>query len=57
MTTATSDFQQFMKRRAEIAHTYGATGGVVYTVAQIGCSGILLLGGLGLVVVALLLKR
>jgi len=45
------------QRRAEIAHTYGATGGVVYTVVQIGCSGILLLGGLGLVVVALLLKR
>ena len=44
-------------RRAEIAPTYGATGGLVYTVVQIGCSALLVLGGLGLVVVALLLKR
>jgi len=44
-------------RRAEIAPTYGATGGIVYTVVQIGCSALLVLGGLGLVVVALLLKR
>lgn len=45
------------RRRAEIAATYGSTGGIVYTVVQAGCSGLLLLGGLGLIVVALLIKR
>jgi hypothetical protein len=45
------------RRRAEIAATYGATGGIVYTVVQAGCSALLLVGGLGLVVVALLIKR
>lgn len=44
-------------RRAEIAATYGSTGGVVYTIVQAGCSGLLLVGGLGLITVALLLKR
>ena len=45
------------RRRAEIAPTYGASGGIVYTVVQAGCSTLLLLGGLGLIVVALMLKR
>jgi hypothetical protein len=45
------------RRRAEIAPTYGATGGVAYTIAQAGCSAVLMLGGLGLIVIALLLKR
>ncbi|OLC24634.1 MAG: hypothetical protein AUG06_09200 [Actinobacteria bacterium 13_1_20CM_2_65_11] len=45
------------RRRAEIAATYGATGGIVYTVVQAGCSGLLLVGGLGLIVLALVLKR
>lgn len=45
------------RRRAEIAATYGATGGVAYTIVQAGCSGILLLGGLALVIVALLVHR
>jgi hypothetical protein len=44
-------------RRAEIAATYGSTGGVVYTIAQAGCSGLLILGGLLLIVIALVLKR
>ena len=44
------------RRRAEIAATYGSTGGIVYTVVQAGCSGVLLAGGLGLIVVAALLK-
>jgi hypothetical protein len=38
------------RRRAEIAATYGSTGGIVYTVVQAGCSGVLMLGGLGLIV-------
>ncbi len=45
------------RRRAEIASTYGSTGGIVYTIIQAGCSGVLLLGGIGLVVAALLIKR
>ncbi len=45
------------RRRAEIAATYGSTGGVVYTMVQAGCSTLLLMGGLGLILVALLIKR
>lgn len=44
-------------RRAEIASTYGSTGGIAFTVIQSGCSGLLLLGGLGLLLVALLFER
>jgi hypothetical protein len=33
--------------------TYAASGGIIYTVVQIGCGGILLLGGAGLVVLSL----
>jgi hypothetical protein len=45
------------RRREHIAATYGATGGIVYTIVQAGCSALLMLGGLGLVVLALVLKR
>lgn len=45
------------RRRANYAETYGATGGIVYTVIQIGCSGILMLGGIGLIVLALVIRR
>ena len=45
------------RRREHIAATYGATGGIVYTIVQAGCSSLLMLGGLGLIVLALLLKR
>jgi hypothetical protein len=45
------------RRRAEIATTYGSTGGVVYTAFQAGCSGVLVLGGLGLILLALLIKK
>ena len=45
------------RRRAEIAATYGASGGIVYTVVQIGCSTVLAVGGLALIVAALLLRR
>jgi hypothetical protein len=33
--------------------TYAASGGIIYTGVQIGCGGILLLGGAGLVVLSL----
>jgi hypothetical protein len=45
------------QRRAEIATTYGSTGGIVYTIFQAGCSTVLLLGGVGLIALALLLRR
>jgi hypothetical protein len=45
------------RRRAEIAPTYGSTGGIVYTAVQVGCSGVLILGGLGLIGVVLLAKH
>lgn len=45
------------RRRADIAPTYGATGGIVYTVVQAGCSGLLVIGGLGLIVLAIVLHR
>ena len=44
-------------RRAEIAATYGSTGGIAYTIVQAGCSGLLVLGGIVLIVVASLVHR
>jgi hypothetical protein len=44
------------RRRAEIAVTYGSVGGIVYTVVQAGCSGVLMLGGMGLIALVLLAK-
>ncbi|HEX9560108.1 MAG TPA: hypothetical protein VGA76_02630 [Candidatus Dormibacteraeota bacterium] len=44
------------RRREHIAATYGATGGIAYTVVQAGCSAVLMLGGLGLIVLALVLR-
>ena len=45
------------RRRAEIAATYGSTGGIIYTVVQAGCSGVLALGGLGLIALALVFGK
>lgn len=45
------------RRRANNPEMYGATGGIAYTVAQIGCSGLLLLGGIGLMVLAVVFRR
>jgi hypothetical protein len=42
------------RRRAEIAATYGSIGGIVYTVVQAGCSGVLAIGGVGLIALVLL---
>ncbi|MEA2656899.1 MAG: hypothetical protein QOI23_2264, partial [Chloroflexota bacterium] len=44
------------RRRAEIAATYGSTGGIVYTAVQAGCSGVLMIGGLGLIALVLLTR-
>lgn len=39
------------RRRAEIAPTYAATGGPVYTAVQLGCAGVLMLIGIAIIVV------
>jgi hypothetical protein len=38
------------RSRAEIGPTYAATGGPVYTAVQLGCAGVLMLIGLGIIV-------
>jgi hypothetical protein len=39
--------------RASYPETYAASGGIAYTAIQIGCGGVLLLAGVGIVVLAL----
>jgi len=43
--------------RERYPETYAASGGIVYTVVSMGCGFVLLLGGLGLMVLALVFKR
>lgn len=45
------------RRRARYAETYASSGGIVYTVVQVGCSAMLLLGGIGLMILALIFRR
>jgi hypothetical protein len=45
------------RRRASYANTYGASGGIAFTIVQIGCSGLLLLGGAGLMALAIIFRR
>lgn len=45
-----------VRDRALAAPTYAATGGVVYTVFQVGCAGILIIAGL-LILALVLLSR
>ena len=45
------------RRRASYANTYGASGGIAFTIIQIGCSGVLLLGGIGLMALAIIFQR
>lgn len=40
--------------RAEIAPTYAAAGGPLYTVFQVGCAGLLILAGVGLLILTAL---
>jgi hypothetical protein len=39
-----------VRDRAETAPTYRATGGPIYTVFQLGCAGLLILGGVGILI-------
>jgi hypothetical protein len=43
--------------RQRYPETYAASGGVIYTAVQMGCGGVLLLGGLGLMILAVAYKR
>jgi hypothetical protein len=45
------------RRRASNPDMYGATGGMAYTVVQVGCSGLLVLGGIGLMILAIVFRR
>ena len=45
------------RRRASNPDMYGATGGVAYTVVQVGCSGLLVLGGIGIMILAIVFRR
>ena len=45
------------RRRADFASTYASSGGILYTVFQVGCAAALILIGLGIVLVILLTRR
>jgi hypothetical protein len=45
------------RQRARYPETYAASGGVLYTAVQIGCGAVLLVGGIGIMVLALIFKR
>jgi uncharacterized membrane protein HdeD (DUF308 family) len=43
--------------RERYPETYAMSGGIVYTIVSAGCGVVLLLGGLGLMILALVFKR
>lgn len=43
--------------KARYPETYAATGGIVYTIVQVGCGAILLLGGAGLILLAVITRH
>jgi hypothetical protein len=45
------------RRRARSPEMYGATGGMAYTIAQAGCAGMLLLGGILLMTLSVIFRR
>ena len=45
------------RRRARNPETYGASGGIVYTSIQVGCAGMLLLGGIGLMILSIIFRK
>ena len=45
------------RRRRRYSETYASSGGIVYTVVQVGCSGLLLAGGVVLMTLALIFRR
>ena len=47
------------RRRGKMLYpeTYAATGGMAYTIVQIGCGAVLLAGGAGLITLAVVFKK
>jgi hypothetical protein len=45
------------RRRASYPETYAATGGIIYTGVQMGCGAVLLIGGVGLIVLAVIYRH
>jgi hypothetical protein len=45
------------RRRALYGETYASTGGVAYTVVQIGCAAMFILAGLALMILAMIFRR
>jgi hypothetical protein len=45
------------RRRARFPETYGSSGGIVYTGIQVGCAGMLLLGGIGLMILSIIFRK
>lgn len=47
------------RRRGKVRYpeTYAATGGIAYTIVQIGCGAVLLIGGAGLIVLAMISRK
>ena len=43
--------------RERYPETYAAIGGIVYTIVSAGCGTVLLAGGVGLIVLAIVFKR
>lgn len=43
--------------RARYAEAYASTGGIIYTVVQVGCSGLLLIGGIAVMVLTIVFRR
>ena len=43
--------------RERYPETYAASGGIIYTAVSMGCGVVLLLGGVGLMVLALVYRR
>jgi hypothetical protein len=45
------------RKRALYGETYHATGGVAYTIIQIGCAALFILGGVILMILAVIFRR
>lgn len=45
------------RRRAMYPETYASTGGIAYTVVQVGCSSVLVVGGMALLALAIIFRR
>jgi hypothetical protein len=45
------------RRRDRHPEAYASAGGIVYTVVQIGCSGLLVAGGIALVILVVAVRR